>query len=233
MSTLMSPTTAPRNLDELAKQGPFIHRRLGEQLEQAGFKCWENEREKTAFVTASPADRAQMLLVQLAAFDAANGGAPPAAAALQAPPPLQSPPPQIQAQVQAQPPAREPRTAPGPSNGVSAAPAQPPAAAQGSVLELLNTLRGIEALQTTMNGAIAKIGDLNVARAGAVESLIREVQDIKGALANFRLLQEVQLGLLYLFGQQVLQASGEDFLPVAVADAQKVLEILQALKGKG
>lgn len=70
---LLSLETTPRNIEELQTLGPFLHRRIGELLAQRGFPVWREEREKSAFVTASPEDRANALLQQLRAFDALSG----------------------------------------------------------------------------------------------------------------------------------------------------------------
>jgi hypothetical protein len=47
-------------------------------------------------------------------------------------------------------------------------------------------------------------------------------------------LQEIQLGVLSLFGQQVLGAPAADFLPAAIDDANVALDIIEKLdQGKG
>lgn len=219
---LMTPDSAPRDLEALTKQGPFIHRRLGEQLEGLGFKCWANERDKSAFVTASPGDRAQMLLVQLQAYDTARGGAP---AAPQAAP--QAPAPAPQAAPQAAPPAtvtRTPRTAAnGTSGGAQAAPA---AGGVGNVVELLNAIKGVQ-------GDLAKAVAAAEKGAATAGGLAGEIQAIKGMLAASMKIQQVELGLLYLFGQQVLGAPGEEILQAAVTDGTAALNLLNELTGKG
>lgn len=213
-NTLMTPETAPRDAAALAGQGPFIHRRLGEALEGLGFKCWSNEREKTAFVTASPQDRAQMLLSQLQAFDAARGGAPaPQAAPQQAP---AAPPPAPPAAAPAAPPAttgRAPRTQGGAaaSNG----------AGVGNVVELLNAIK-------ELGGKIdAATGALNT-KAGA-----NELEGLKAMVAASMQLQKVELGLLCLFGEQVLGAGMADFIGDSISYGHSAVEKISELTGKG
>jgi hypothetical protein len=214
---LMTPDTAPRDVAALASQGPFIHRRLGEALELAGFKCWNNEREKSAFVTASPMDRAQALLVQLQAYDAAKGRAP--APQTQAAPP---PPAAAGAAPAGGAPAggtttRAPRTA---SGGAVAA-----GTGVGNVVELLNA---IKELQGTLGGIQAAL--TNQGQAGSVAA---ELQAIKGMVAASLKIQEVELGLLCLFGEQVLGATMADFIGEAPTYGTGALQKLQELTGKG
>lgn len=60
---------APRNLEELRLLGPFMHRRIAEQLLDKGFPCWASEREKVVFVTTAPEQRVQRIYEQLCLFD--------------------------------------------------------------------------------------------------------------------------------------------------------------------
>lgn len=211
---LMTPDTAPRDASALANQGPFIHRRLAEALEIAGFKCWNNEREKAAFVTASPGDRAQALLNQLQAYDASKGGAP-APQTQAAPPPATTAAP---AGAPATPPpttGRQPKT---PTNGAAAG-----AAGVGNVVELLNA---IKELQGTLGGIQATL--TNQGQAGSVAG---ELQAIRGMVAASMKIQEVELGLLCLFGEQVLGATMTDFIGEASTYGTSALQALSPGKG--
>src|ERR1700761_5157471 len=132
-NSLMTPDSAPRDVAQLAGQGPFIHRRLGESLAALGFPCWQSDREKSAFVTASPQDRAQAILTSLQAYDHSKGGggAPPPAQQQVAPPPAaQTPPPATQGAPAAASTGRQPKTN-GAANG----------GGTGNVVELLNALK--------------------------------------------------------------------------------------------
>lgn len=236
-NTLMTPDTAPRDAAALANQGPFIHRRLGEQLEQLGFKCWNNEREKTAFVTSSPQDRAQALLMQLQSYDAARGGAPAPQAAPPAMQQVVAPPPQQPAA--AAPPARAPRTAPaapqanGALQGVGMAAQAAPLGNLGPVVDLLNAIKAVGEQLSTIQAGVSGVTNAAGNQQAQINALSNEVQGLKAMLAASIRIQNVQLGLLYLFGQQVLQAPGEDILQAAVGDASTAIGIIEQLSGKG
>ncbi len=212
----MTPESAPRDAAILAGQGPFIHRRLGEALELIGLKCWQNEREKTAFVTASPEDRAQMLLMQLQAFDAQRGGGAP-------PPPQQTAAP-VQ-QVQQAPPATTGAAA-APATG--RAPRTPPAATVaaaaggvGNVVELLNAIKDVGTKLDTLSAAVA-----NGSTAAGLEEL-------KAMVSASMQIQKVEIGLLCLFGEQVLGAGMNDFIGESLTYGDSALKALGDISGKG
>lgn len=234
MTTLMTPETAPRDAAALTKVGPFVHRRLGEALEQQGFRCWTNDREKTAFVTASPEDRAQALLTQLLAFDAARGGAPAQAAPPPPPPVQQAAPPPAQAAPPAAPPAgttpsgRSPRTAPS-AGAAAAANGAAAAGGAGQVLELLTAVKAVQDLLQTVNANVSTAAAAaGQAQAGA-GNLMAEVQALKGMVAASMKIQEVELGLLCLYGEQVLQAPMGEFLKDSIAYGSNALAQLGEL----
>ena len=205
---LMTPDTAPRDAAALANQGPFIHRRLGEALELAGFKCWNNEREKSAFVTASPADRAQALLAQLQAYDATKGGggAPAPQTQAAAPPPAATAAPAASTGGTT----RTPKTT---SNGAAAG-----AGGVGNVVELLNAIKELQ-------GSLGAI-QTNLTNQGQAGSVASELQTLKGMVAASMKIQEVELGLLCLFGEQVLGAAMADFIGDAPTYGTSALQAL-------
>ena len=227
MSTaLLSPQNAPRSAEDLLNAGVFNHRRLAESLFELGHKIWSTDKEKTAFLTASPADRAQALAAKLKEFDAANGGAPsPAATAATAPPQAQAEPPKTAAAPEETSSKRQPKTAGSPApTAASAAP--------GSAQELLTVVKDLgEKL-----GAVAKGVDKVSSGVGStdsrVERLEAELAETKALVGTLLNLSKVQIGLLTLFGQQVLGAGMEDFLPAALGDADKALDILEQSGGK-
>lgn len=205
---LMTPDTAPRDLAQLTAQGPFIHRRLGEALEKLGFSCWQNEREKSAFVTASPADRAQALLSQLQAYDGARGGAPA---------PAPQPPPQQAAPQPATPP---PATPPAPSGRQPTTKSQANGAGgAGNVAELLNVLKDVG---NKLDGIAAQLG---------TPSQASELEGLKAMVAASLQIQKVEVGLLCLIGENVLGASTTDFIGEAVDYGQNALSAVDSGKG--
>lgn len=209
---LMTPDSAPRDAAALASQGPFIHRRLGEALQGLGFSCWQNEREKSAFVTASPADRAQALLTQLQAYDASRGGgAAPAPAPAAAPPPQAAPAPAATPAASG----RAPRTASAAAtNGAGAA-------GVGNVVELLNALKDVGG---KLDAATAQLGQ--PAQAGELEGL-------KAMMSAMMQIQRVEVGLLCLLGENVLGAATTDFIGEAVGYGASALSGLPGDEGKG
>lgn len=214
MSTMLTPDTAPRDAAQLATVGPFVHRRLGEALGELGFHCWQDERTKSAFVTASHQDRAQILLTQLQALDAKRGGAPApqeAAAPPQAPPPPQAAPQEAPA---ANPSGRSPQTGKG-----GTPPASAPAQGNGNsgnVLELLTAMKGIQ-------GTLEKLGT-NLGKG----STSAEVSDLRSMLAAVVKMQTVEIGLLCLIGETVLGAAPSDFVKEAVSYGGSALQELDS-----
>lgn len=206
---LMTPDTAPRDAAALAKQGPFIHRRLGEALELLGHRCWNNDREKSAFVTASPEDRGQMLLSQLQAYDAVKGGG--------------APPPQTPA---AAAPEAAPEPAPATSGRSPRTPGQTPmngAAASGNVVELLNAIKDIS----------GKIGDLtNQVTQASPGTVSGQLQALQAQVAASLFIQKVELGLLCLLCQETLGCGVDDFIESAVTDGAAAVDKLNAYAGK-
>lgn len=210
-NSLMTPDTAPRDVNALSGQGPFIHRRLGEALQQLGFPCWASDREKQAFVTATPTDRAQSIVAALQAYDAARGagGAPPPAQQQQQ---AASPSPAAPQGAATPPPAttgRQPKT-----NGAAAG-----GAGVGNVVELLNALKGID---TKIDSAIVTLG---LAAAGS------ELEGLKAMVAASMQIQKVEIGLLCLIGENVLGAATADFIGEAVNYGASALEDLSPGKG--
>jgi len=228
-SALLTPQTAPRSADEITNAGVFQHRRLAESLYELGHKLWTTDKEKTAFLTASPAERASALVAKLREFDTANGGAPsPAATAARTP----------QASTQAADPApaaedtgskRQPRTSQTQStNGHAAS-----AAAPGNAQELLTVVKTIGEKVSSLEAAFGRIagsGDEGEAR---LKKLEQELLETKALVATLLNLSKVQIGILTLFGQQVLGAGMEEFLPAAIGDADKAIDILEESGGKG
>lgn len=55
-------------VEELARRGVYVHRRLGEALEEVGHAPWITEQDKTAFLTSEYMRRAEVLHSQLLAY---------------------------------------------------------------------------------------------------------------------------------------------------------------------
>lgn len=218
--TLMTPDNAPRDEETLTAAGAFIHRRLAENLHARNFQLWSTDREKTAFLTASPADRARVLVQKLKEMDAAGGGTPAAPPSQPAAPP--PPPPAEEAPAK-----RAPRT----SGTATANPlSPPPQAPTGGVTELLLAMKAIgdqvSAVRTNQERLSGGIGTTDV-RLKSLEDKLSELTAMLSATAQ---LQKVQLGLLCLFGQQVLGNVGiSEFLPASVDDANAALAILDKM----
>lgn len=218
-NAIMNPENAPRSEEELASQGVFIHRRLAESLTDRGFKLWNSEKEKTAFITASPGDRAKVLAVKLREMDAASGGTPPAALAASNPAPATTAAPEHAK--------RAPKTSNGASDKQMALPGtQSPQASTAGVQELLIAIKSLQGdLEEVSKGMVAISNNQNI--------LAKEIAGIKASVGSSAAIQNAQLGLLCLFGQQVLGGVGmEDFLPASIEDAAKALKIFEKL-GKG
>ena len=49
------------SVNGLSLQGVFIHRKLGEMLNDKGYKVWSTEKEKAFFLTGGPVERAKIL----------------------------------------------------------------------------------------------------------------------------------------------------------------------------
>lgn len=217
---LMTPENAPRSEEELltgSAKGVFAHRRLAESLFDRGFKLWTTDKEKTAFLTATAEVRAQSLLQMLKKFDEANGRATPAPApaAAAAPAPAAEPAPAK----------RQPRTSAA-AAPAAPAPAQTAEVPNGGAQELLNALK----YQGTQVGELhQRLDDIDGQLAAKLPGIHKELADIKAMLSATAQLQKVQLGLLCLFGQQVLSAGLPEILEASVGDANTALELLEQL----
>lgn len=219
MSSMPTLANTPRDEAALSECKVFVHRRVGELLEEAGFPLWKTEREKAAFLTSSPAERAKAILVRLREYDAASGGAPapmalPVAAAVVAAAVVEEAP---------APAKRAPRTT------VSAAPVAAPAGTTAGVQELLLAIKSLGDQMSVLSG---KVEAMERTQAGLVKSVgINEsaLNDVKASLAASMKIQQVMLGLHCLFGQQVLETPMEAFLPAAISDANTALDQIEAL----
>lgn len=222
-NTMMTPETAPRDAAALAQNGVFIHRRLAEALEALGFPVYKDANERTAFVTAKPEERAAVILQKLKELDASRGGAPaPAAAPAQLPAPAAQP---AAAPAAAAPATsgRAPRTTKDSGSGSKEAPAN-----GSGVLELLTAVKSLSDELKELRAAAQASSTVPAGIAG----LGKEIESVKTMLGVSMKIQEVQLGLLCLFGQQVLQAPTDAFLSSAVDDANVALGLLEQM-GKG
>jgi hypothetical protein len=205
---------APRDLEALTNQGVFLHRRLAEELDAAGYKLWSSDQEKTAFVTSTPRERAAAILRMLQSYDSQGRGGAPATSARQ--PAAPSAPAEAAPVVSK----RAPKTAadtPSPGNGTpSGTPVQ----------ELLMAIKSIhEDVRATLNG----LSGMGLAVSKAKD----DVTNLTGVMSGILRIQRVQLGLLYLFGQQVLNAPGEDIVTAAMDDCDTVLALIDKIaKGK-
>ena len=223
-ATIMTPDNCPRDENILANEGVFIHRRLAENLMDRGFKLWNNEKDKTAFITAGPADRARAIVQKLKEMDAAGGGTP----ALPPPQPqVQQPPPAVEEA----PVKRQPRT-----NGSAASQAATPASApaQGPVAgiqELLLVLKGIEAKVAEVSTNQGRLASTDASLGVQVKGLEEQINGVHTLLAAVAQVQQAQLGILCLFGQQVLGAGMEEFLPSAMEDSNAALVMIDKLRG--
>jgi hypothetical protein len=222
MTTMMTVATMPRDEATLAGVGVYIHRRLAEELLTLGNPVWKTDKEKSAFVTAQPVERAKVLLQKVQEME---GGASrtPVATAPVAPPTAPAPAPAPEEAA-----SRRPRTQ---NTAAAAAPAAP--AGNAGVQELLLTLKGVSdqiaALSARLDNLEGKQADLSK----SVGITVSASNDLKSALTASMKIQQVQLGLLCLFGQQVLGGvPASDFLPTAIDDANQALDIIERL-GKG
>ena len=230
-ATIMTPDNAPRDEAALAAEGVFIHRRLAESLHDRGFKIWNSEKEKTAFVTAPGPERARAIVQKLKEMDAASGGNP---AALAAPiPEEQQRAPQTAPAAQEEPPAkRAPRTN-GSAGNAAPAPSQ---GASGGAQDLLLVIKSLTENLKVISDKVDAIDDGQTKMGNAlvkqVADLQRENAELKTYLGAMSQVQKVQLGLLCLFGQQVLNAPISEFIGASVDDANTALGLLENL-GKG
>ena len=222
MSAMPTPATAPRDLAELSAQGVFLHRRLAESLQDLGHIVWASERDKATFLTAPAASRAEVLLVHLKAYDAAQGGAPAAAEAIPAPAvpaapavdPAAAPPPEAATSSK-----RAPKTnTAAPAAAAAQAPALPGAIGQDVILALKALTE-----QMTQQGKVIE------ALQKSVGINFSSLNDLKANTAAMMKVQQVELGLLTLFGAQVLGAPMDDFMGAACEDANKALTVIENL----
>ena len=219
MSAMPTPATAPRDIAELSSQGVFLHRRLAESLQDLGHAVWANERDKATFLTAPAASRAEVLLVHLKAYDAAQGGAPaaapaPAVPAAPAVDPTPAPPPEA---------ATSSKRAPKTNTAAPAAAAAQAPALQGAIGQ--DVILALKALteQMTQQGKVIE------ALQKSVGINFSSLNDLKANTAAMMKVQQVELGLLTLFGAQVLGAPMDDFMGAACEDANKALTVIENL----
>lgn len=220
MTTAQLPTiqNTPRDVSKIAPMGVFGHRKLAEQLASEGLPLWSTEMEKSAFITADQNIRAQRLLEALQRYDATRGGQPAAVAApmqqMAMPQPMMMPPQQpagmMQPPVQA-PPAAEPPREPstegskrGKSNG-----------AGGAELKMV-----LEQLSTISTG----LGQITQGLNDGLKNTNENVNDLRGRLQVIQNVQHVMLGILTCMAQNYLQASGNDLLEVAIAQANETVQ---------
>lgn len=254
MSTVQqkrTPENTPRDLEEISLLGHYAHTGLVAKIEEAGVQVFNNKEEKDAFLRANNTARGEIVYQALLAYDAATGGKPAAAPARQ---------PVTQTQQAA--PTRQPATQRAPvttqsavnGNGAHAQSSyglsdkQQPAAAQGQgapsasqllvdLLELMKTMAARQdAMETVMGAlgeevrAVLRTLDLHTKSTEAVTDLLAT----QGALLSSTWdVSRANLGLLSLFGQQVLQAPKEDFLADALAVSDEACEILATEPGEG
>ncbi len=237
---LLTPETAPRSLEALMPLGIYQHRRLAEELEGRGVKIFETDKDKAAFFGANSEVRAQRLLEALSQFDGGKPAAAPTRTPVVAPQAAPAPAPATTAAPVVQAPAaattRQPRSQ---ANGAAGA-AQPVAQVAGpnpGVEQLLLALKGVQdtlgALKShaeTVSGNQAGLGNGLGALDQRISAIADKVDGLAGLIHANMKIAEVQLGLLALFGEQVLGAPKEAFLPDAVKTAT---DALTALEGKG
>lgn len=207
--------TAPRDATALSQPGVgvFVHRRLAEQLQDMGFKIWNSEQEKAAFLTTTAAQRAAVIVHKLKEYDASRGIVPAATPAIVPPTILEAP---AALAAPAEEGKRQPRTQATP------APATPTAGVQELLLAIGRLENKLDAVGTSVENLTRSVG-INMA----------SLNDVKAMLSASMKVQNVQLGLLCLFGQQVLGGVEiKDFVPAALEDADKALDILEKT-GKG
>lgn len=234
---MSQPATMPdihnvsRDPADLTNYGSFIHRRLAESLQEVGVAVWASAKDMTAFITATPADRAQILSTKLKEFDARNGGI--GAAASPAPMVVVQQPATV-AQPQAQEPAkRQPRTT---GHEAPSSPAATPTTPAAGALELLSVIKRLEGhIEDVLSKQTKLAGGLEVAFA-EIQRDIAELKVVTSAVMQIvegvDRKTELSLGLLCLFGQQVLgNVPLSEILPVAASDAKVALEFL-AQSGK-
>jgi len=228
-TTMPSPETAPRTPEELTKMTVFLQRRLAEQLNSSGFPVWTSEPEKTAFITETSEKRGMILAEKLAAFDKARGGAPAAAAPVATVTPITPPTEATPAPATAS--KRQPKTQ---------AAAPPPAAApavsgeQGVLSsEVVNLLKTVSTDLKNLHGMTdARIEGVENRLDGGKLVTKGDLVELKDMLTASMRVQQATLGVLCLFGQEVLKASTRDVMGPAIEEANNALDALEEL-GKG
>jgi hypothetical protein len=101
------------------------------------------------------------------------------------------------------------------------------------VVELLTALKGVAEDLKATRAAVETSASNQTGLANAQGGLAQDIAGLKNMVAASMKIQEVQLGLLCLFGQQVLGAPIDAFIGSAVDDANTALNLLEQMGGKG
>lgn len=217
--TMPTIDSAPRDLYELKDLGPFAHRVLLSNLHDLGFTVWKNEAEKTTIVAgATPEMRASLLLDKLKEYDASRGVTHSPAPVVNTSSTVVVAEPQEVAPTVSK---RTPRQVSQPV--VEVVPQQAPF--NGSQ-EILSAMARIEERLDNIERGIAGITK-------SVGINMSSLNDLKSATAASAKISQFKLGLLCLFGSQVLDgANVSDFTNPALEESLKALDALKALEGK-
>lgn len=207
------PDTAPRDLAALAEYKTFARRRLAEQLAALGFAPWSDDKARVAFLIAPGEVAGEVLLQKLNEYDASRGVTPEAPK-----------------EAQAKPATRKPATR---KPAAKSAVVSPEQLVEGFAAQ---TAQLVQPSAPALDEArIAEILDARMLQHGADmnQAVHLEISSLQAELAEMKKVQKAMLGILALFGQQVLGAGMADFMPSAAEDAETALAILKASEGNG
>lgn len=212
----VSKANAPRDPEKLQVLGPFVLKRIAEEL-----GLFQNDDAKKAFLREPLQVRAQTVFDGLRAFDATGGGVVPVAAPLpvQAPPPAAAAPALVRTPVPSGPPM---------TNGAAHAPTGLPGTAE--VLHMLGKVADMTA--ATSKAFEANTAELNALR-GELAASRAETAAVKAQLDVMARLQHLTLGVVGQMAEGALNAPFKDVLE-AVASEYSAVEgqVQELISGK-
>ena len=210
MHTIDNVNTDPKALADI---GIVIVRRLADELVARGFPMFENDQQKTSWLTMDPMQRAIGLSQAIIAYRQQTGAQQvlPTQPVQPAQPVAVAPAPAV------------PQPMPAPKPQVPKVNGSPVVGNSSEMMEMLRAMQTSADSQT--NQVIGNITALRQENA----ALRQEIAQLKQTAAVSLRFQKTMLGLLNIFGQQILQVSPKDILQIGEETGDSSLRFLQEL----
>jgi len=221
------------DIEALKSLGVVVQLKIAGDLAAKGFCCWDNDIEKTSWMTGDPTKRCITLAKVLTEYkNSKNQPQLPVQIAPAAIPQqvlVNDPRQPVVAPVEPAIPAPQPRAVaiqptPVPAK---AAKSSTNAAAISDVINAVNSLRDIiQQHQTVEHAALTQ--HLEIIENYCVDNSIK-LKEIAQAVSVLESVVQIQIGLLNLFGQNILQCGPKDVIQIGLQEGKSSLLMLQEL----